>query len=319
MILAPALISIYVCGILPVAAHTPLPQAFSPGMNSTSTSTSTITSTSTGTGTNSFKPNTYSTINPFRPADPGIPMDVSNNSNQSHVSVQSVTTSTTIPATQSAVTAPTTNITGTPNVNSPSAPLAPTDVLPARHGAPTHHHSLNILQVRTQLTARHSIGVKHLDSLSESNERVPAKDLQKMGNLFLKPSDTATIETDFGTLKVAAHACVLISCNSEAISIYDLHETSNNAIVLTVSSKQQIKLTPGTQITVCKNPQIPLSEINPFQEISHGKISTHLLDSGSYVHVSSFSIASALSLINEIRRDKNVFKTAAIQQMTRSF
>ncbi len=124
-----------------------------------------------------------------------------------------------------------------------------------------------------------------------------------------------------GIMRIAAHSTVFIMSTKDCTAIYDLHDSSSNA-VLVIVAQYRIRLLPGQQLIV-SNSSIDFDEINPLAKLGYRKRSTIKVGS-TYLHFADFSIPSAFMYIEPLiklshsankehmKAMENLLKTAAI-------
>jgi hypothetical protein len=145
-----------------------------------------------------------------------------------------------------------------------------------------------------------------------TSEPIAYTDRESKANLLIKPTEDLEFKTDYGTIRMPAKSVVLISSTPKSLSIYDLHD-SRTGVEIAIG-KQHVKLWPGHQATVCCDAK-PI-EGNSCAYIRHADVQRNSLPDGHFIVTSKFSIASALELIEPLKHDQTVLKTAAIQRMT---
>jgi len=150
----------------------------------------------------------------------------------------------------------------------------------------------------------------------------------KNGNMVFAPQSDITVETDHGTLKIAARSVTVVTQSDAGLSVFNLDDHGKNAVVLQTHGKH-ISLTPGQHVTVSNHASEHYAEINAIELVQHRGLSKSRLNNGWKVYTSEFSIPSACYAVKPLRslaasNDKeasklrnHLMKTAAVIMMLR--
>jgi len=144
------------------------------------------------------------------------------------------------------------------------------------------------------------------------------------GNALYMPTKKAmTVETPFGTVKIAPQSVVLVMALAHGIGVYDLHDSGKDMVSVSMGDKS-INLAPGKHVFVTDRTSAAFAEVNPADNIAYRKISKVVAGKNHTAFAAEFHITSAIGLIKPMRNllvsadaaDKKaagrVLKTAAI-------
>ena len=118
------------------------------------------------------------------------------------------------------------------------------------------------------------------------------------GNKLFIASEDISISTNFGKLKLAAGAVVLVSAGEAHLSVYNLHDAGGVSLI---SNGKRVSLLPGKHATLSKSQATSLADVNQFEAIAHRNIQRNDCQDGTSMFVSEFSIPSAVSAIKPLK------------------
>lgn len=142
------------------------------------------------------------------------------------------------------------------------------------------------------------------------------------GNLLVAAESDATVVTPNGTVSIAADSLVLVMLQTDALSVFNLHDSRRHAVVIK-SGKHNIALHPGQHATVTSGAIRQFHLINPAESIDYRLMRARALADG-HVFTSEFSIPSVLAstavakkiLTSQGKSEKRIagrlFKTTAV-------
>ncbi len=120
------------------------------------------------------------------------------------------------------------------------------------------------------------------------------------GKFLLAPSKDLELKIPQGTISIKAGAVVLLSSNSEMISIFDLHDTAAGSVKIN-SAFGSYHLAPGMHLTLAPQFMGEFAELNKLEAISHRNLSSQNLGNGWKLHSSEFSVLSTISAVKPLR------------------
>jgi len=120
------------------------------------------------------------------------------------------------------------------------------------------------------------------------------------GNMVFAPSKDTVVETAHGTIEIKAGAIALLMQMKDGLAVYDLHDQSKNAIVVSVAGKR-ISLSPGRHVLVSSRPEADFAGINPIELVQYRRLDRSKLSNGWNLHTSEFSIPSACYAVKPLR------------------
>jgi len=150
----------------------------------------------------------------------------------------------------------------------------------------------------------------------------------RRGSVVFAPTADKTIETLHGTVKMKAGAIAIVTQSTNGLSVYDLHDSKRNSVVVEVNDKA-LRLSPGQHVTVSGAAfsgadARDYASVNPIELVQHRGLSHTKLDNGLSLYTSEFSIPSACYAVKPLQRlmqskhpeasaiAKRVFKTSAV-------
>ncbi len=143
------------------------------------------------------------------------------------------------------------------------------------------------------------------------------------GPLLISPSTNTVVQTDFGSVAVAAKSVVLILAFDGGIAVYNLHDSHKNAVVLSCGNHSRA-LAPGQNAVMTSRDVRFFEEINPAQSVSYRRMRATKFDDGVSSFCSEFNVLSMLhgyeplkQLVRSAEPEKrkmsqSMLKTAAI-------
>lgn len=149
-----------------------------------------------------------------------------------------------------------------------------------------------------------------------------------VGKIVFAPQSDITVETQHGTLRIAANSIAVVAQSSDGLSVYNLDDHGKNAVVLQTRGKQ-FSLTPGQHVTVSNHASELYSEVNAIELVQHRGMNKSMLNNGWKVFTSEFSITSACYAVKPLRElvgsnykgaaklRNHLMKTAAVIMMLR--
>lgn len=142
--------------------------------------------------------------------------------------------------------------------------------------------------VKQALSSDEQANVKLSSPGSQSTERHVLSE----GNVVFAPFSDMVVETPHGTVSLAAGAVALVMQSQSGLAVYDLHDSSRNAVVVTTKNKR-ISLSPGRHVLVSSHNAHNFANVNPIELVQYRGISQSKLENGWNVYTSEFAIPSA--------------------------
>lgn len=117
-----------------------------------------------------------------------------------------------------------------------------------------------------------------------------------VGPLLLAPEDDTIVETPFGSVSVAADSLALIVTTQQALSVYDLHDGSKIAILISDGTHVDpaIPLIPGHMAVLVKTPNDTFEEVNVAQFVKYRLLTNKLLPSKRSLYQAQFDVMSLM-------------------------
>jgi len=121
------------------------------------------------------------------------------------------------------------------------------------------------------------------------------------GSVVYAPSEDMTVETLHGNVEIKAGSIAVISQTADGLSVYDLHDSNRNAVVLKTGNKI-LSLTPGRHVTISSGNGRDYSSVNPIELVQHRALSHSTLDNGWKVYTSEVSIPSVCFAVKPLKQ-----------------
>lgn len=119
------------------------------------------------------------------------------------------------------------------------------------------------------------------------------------GATLLASRRDEVILTPFGKISVERNSVVLIICNKDGLSLFDIHDRRKGAVKLIVG-ESELSLAPGRHLSVTRSSVQRFEDINPAFLISHRNLNAHSLGNELKAFSSEFSHASAISAVTPL-------------------
>lgn len=121
------------------------------------------------------------------------------------------------------------------------------------------------------------------------------------GNVLINPKDDMQVDTDKGSVKVAAGAMVLVMETGKDLAILNLHDLHRDDVQVVVDDKA-VSLAPGQQMVLSKESTQDFDKVNPSQDIAvRNPKATNVSKDGS-AFIADFSITSALGNVKVLKQ-----------------
>jgi hypothetical protein len=140
-----------------------------------------------------------------------------------------------------------------------------------------------------------------IDAILHSEKQEGQKKFVTEGNFVFAPTADTTVETPHGTLKLKAGSIALVMKVSEGLAVYNMHDQSKNAVVVTVGQKQ-LSLSPGRHVLIGNHAQNDYANANPLELVLHRGLKQSKLENGWTVYSSEFSIPSACYAVKPLTK-----------------
>src|SRR5262249_2465148 len=149
----------------------------------------------------------------------------------------------------------------------------------------------------------------------------------RTGSMLFAPSVNTVVDTPFGRISIDTGSLVLVIVNSRALTIYDLHDSQRNAVVVSVANRT-LALSPGRHATVTSGDVKAFEEVNPAEAFGYRNMTSKQLCAGLNLFASEFSITTAMRMVRPLRHlaasrhphaaqlTSRIMKTAAILMQT---
>src|SRR5262249_28214415 len=121
-----------------------------------------------------------------------------------------------------------------------------------------------------------------IDAILHSGRETRHQSLSQ-GNVIFAPVEDMIVETPHGTISLAAGAIALVMQSDSGLAVYDLHDQSKNAVVVTTRNKQ-LSLSPGRHATISSRSARSFDDINPIELVQYRGLTQCKLDNGWNVH-----------------------------------
>jgi hypothetical protein len=121
------------------------------------------------------------------------------------------------------------------------------------------------------------------------------------GSFLYAPVADTSIETPFGTVRMASGSLVLVLSFAHGLAVYDLDDQHRGAVSVSAGGKE-FKLFPGTNVVICPSGVNSFEQINPARLISYRNIVSHNLGENTQVFSSEFSVPSAIQAILPLKQ-----------------
>ncbi|MBX3149797.1 S-layer family protein [Candidatus Obscuribacterales bacterium] len=119
------------------------------------------------------------------------------------------------------------------------------------------------------------------------------------GNVLFATQAETIVETTHGTVELAAGAIALIMQTKNALSVYDLHDQSKNAVVINTAGKR-ISLSPGRHVLISDNAQHGFAHANLIELVQYRNIKEAKHNNAS-VFTTEFAIPSVCYAVKPLK------------------
>ncbi|MBS1988974.1 MAG: S-layer family protein [Cyanobacteria bacterium SZAS LIN-3] len=120
------------------------------------------------------------------------------------------------------------------------------------------------------------------------------------GALLVASDSDSVVKTALGNIAIKARSLVLVLKFSGGLAVYNLHDTSKNAVQLEIGG-QTTAIQPGRSVIVATGQRKRFEEINPAQLICYGPLKESNLASDLKVFHGEFSLPSAINAVPSLR------------------
>ena len=137
-------------------------------------------------------------------------------------------------------------------------------------------------------------------SVSEHGVGVKTMQLTR-GSVVFAPVQNTVVHTPVGDVKIAAHSLVMVMTFDQGVAVYNLHDSSANAVAVSVAGKE-MKLAPGGVAVVTTSSAKSFAEINPAQLIGYSNLSERRVGGTHRVFSGQFSVTQAMAAVLPLRQ-----------------
>ncbi|MDZ4832260.1 MAG: hypothetical protein SGJ27_00520 [Candidatus Melainabacteria bacterium] len=137
-------------------------------------------------------------------------------------------------------------------------------------------------------------------SVSGVAKRTIAQHSLSDSSAMYAPASDIVVKTPHANVSIKRDSLVLIVAGFHGTSVYDLHDSSREAVTLNFDN-QQIALSPGRHATVCANAPATYAAINPVEAIAHRGINRTTTARGINAFTSEFALHSSIGELGSMR------------------
>jgi hypothetical protein len=121
------------------------------------------------------------------------------------------------------------------------------------------------------------------------------------GPLLLSPQQNTLVETPYGTVSVSAGSVALIISADNGLSVYNLHDTHKNAVVVNYG-KKPLSLMPECMAVVAKSSFKTFEEVNPAPFVAYRQVVGHDVSAETKLYQAEFNFESMVRGLPQLRK-----------------
>jgi len=121
------------------------------------------------------------------------------------------------------------------------------------------------------------------------------------GTAIVAPAIDRELVTPLGSVSIKANAIVIVMASAQRLSVYDLHDSCDNAVRITTGG-HAITLRPGQHATISKDATADFSNINPAQLFAYRRLNRIALADNKTAYSSEFSLPQAIAVVPALRK-----------------
>lgn len=135
---------------------------------------------------------------------------------------------------------------------------------------------------------------------SFETDNVPGSISLNEGAIVVASTMDRSINTPFGRVEIDKDSIVLVICNQDGLSVYDIDDTHKRAVRVSAENKQ-LCLTPGRHVSISDKNSELFEDINPAFLIGHRNLNVQKVGQQHKVFTSEFSHATIFNAVEPLK------------------
>jgi hypothetical protein len=138
------------------------------------------------------------------------------------------------------------------------------------------------------------------DAKSGGDGQVARRNFDR-GALLIAPSENTILDTPFATVGISAHSLALVVATDKAVSVFDLHDSHKNAVVV-IAGNQNLALSPGRALVIADSDVQSFEQINPTQWVGYRRLTSKAMNAQTKLFQCEFDLTTMVRGLGEFKQ-----------------